>query len=692
MKAGERSHVLLSLPDIARLAAVQRPVVSMWRSRSAGTDDPFPDPVTTVRSSPRFDARQVVAWLLATGRGNNPEVAEDAAVFGRPAELREDDAEALGVGLSAVLCLRSLASEALSGRAAAELMALARRVDPHDELIVRELREVTDRLPALAAWADSASDAAYGVESAFDRLTRRRDRAGSVPTTLDAPLHRLVAEAAAALAADAGPDRPIYIDDTPGGSELLLSVLGAHGDGGLAELDTGASVVLADVTGTREARRRLIVHGIHPTVGVPDHRGRREPLVRLLQLTGGGDVGDVLTAVDEVQLQMDDGQRAVVIAPASVLCDRLPDRELDAQRDHLVRLGRVRAVVRLPERLVTAHPRQRLGLWVLGPAHSDVPLDLRWTAVADLSDATLSDEAVSDLVSDLVAAMGDLASVRAHAFRFARLRQTSTLLIGRRALVGPGVSATVVNRTPAAQRVVAVQQARQLLMAHGQADPLRGVDVAVGHGELADTAAAIGALIQRGLLRVVPGSRIDVHSLPPGTVPVITVQDLHQAGPAANHRVEVLALESAYPSARRTRPGDVVFCTSPRPRAVVDAEGGSVVAYPARVLRVVNPSESGLVPEVLVTDINLLPDSARAWRAWRVRAVPPEQVAVVSAALACLRHEETRARQRAERIESLTRMLADGVAARAFTLAAGDADQGLTDLMTSDVNEPQRRS
>jgi len=676
MTAGERSHILLSLPDIARLAAVQRPVVSMWRSRSAGTDDPFPDPVTTVSSSPRFDARQVVAWLLATGRGNNPEVAEDAAVFGRPAELREDDAEALGVGLSAMLCLRSLASEALSGQEATELMALARRVDPEDELIVSELREVTDRLPALAAWADSASDAAYSVERAFDRLTRRRDRAGSVPTTLEAPIHRLVAEAATALAADAGPDRSMYVDDTPGGSELLLSVLGARENGGLVELDTSASVVLTDGSAsTREARRRLVVHGIHPSVGVPDHRGRREPLVRLLQLTGGGDVGELLTAVDEVQLQMDDGQRAIVIAPASVLCDRLPDRELDAQRDHLVRLGRVRAVVRLPERLVTAHPRQRLGLWVLGPAHSDVPLDLRWTAVADLSDASLSDEAIGDLVSDLVAAMGDLASVRAHAFRFARLRQTSTLLVGRRALVGPGVGATVVNRTPAAQRVVAVQQARELLMAHGQPDPLHGVDVAVAHGELADSATAIGALMQRGLLRAVPGSRVDVHSLLPGTVPIITVEDLQQADPAANHRVEVLALESAYPSARRTQPGDVVFCTSPRPRAVVDAEGGSVVAYPARVLRVANPSESGLVPEVLATDINLLPSSARAWRAWRVRAAPPEQVAVVSAALARLRHEETRARQRAQRIEALTRMLADGVAARAFTLAADDAGQ-----------------
>lgn len=692
MAAQHQLGLVLSLPDIARLAAVQRAVVSMWRSRAVDSDDPFPQPVAMVRGNPRFDAHEVVDWLRATGRGNNPEAAEDAAVFGVPAALSEDDVDALGVGLSSVLCLRALVGQPLGGRSSDELLVLAQAVDPHDALVVGELRSLGSRLPVLAAWADAASDAAYSVESAFDRLTRRRDRAGSAPSRLAEPLHRLVSEAARALAADAAVGQATIVDDTPGGSELLLSVLGARHSGDLAELDTQASVVLSDTSAsTREVRRRLVVHGVQPTS--PGHdtpQSRRAVAVHILQLTSGGDADDLLTAVDEVQLQMDDGQRAIVIAPASVLCDRLSDRELDAQRDHLLRLGRVRAIVRLPERLVIAHPRHRLGLWVLGPAHGDVPVDLRWTAVADLSDASLSDAAVSDLVSDLVAAMGGLPSVRAHAFRFARLRQTSTLLAGRRALVGPGAATASVNRTPAAERVVAVQQARQLLSAGGQADPLQGVEVNVDHSDPVDAAVAIGTALQRGWIHLVAGSRLDVGSLPSGTVPVITSADLFGVDPAAGSRVNVLALESAHPSARRTRPGDVVFCTSPRPRAHVDAEGGSVVAYPARVLRVVDPGESGLVPEVLATDINLLPDSARAWRSWRVRTVPTSQVEVVGAALACLQREETQARRRVERIEALSRMVADGVAARAFTLTAGDG--GLTDLMESDVNESQRRS
>ena len=39
------SDLLISLPDVARLAEVQRPVVSMWRKRSAPSSRPFPPSV-----------------------------------------------------------------------------------------------------------------------------------------------------------------------------------------------------------------------------------------------------------------------------------------------------------------------------------------------------------------------------------------------------------------------------------------------------------------------------------------------------------------------------------------------------------------------------------------------------------------------------------------------------------------------
>ena len=63
--------LLISLADVARLARVQRPVVSMWRSRSAATDSPFPMPIERAGPQELFDAEQVVSWLELTGRGNN---------------------------------------------------------------------------------------------------------------------------------------------------------------------------------------------------------------------------------------------------------------------------------------------------------------------------------------------------------------------------------------------------------------------------------------------------------------------------------------------------------------------------------------------------------------------------------------------------------------------------------------------
>ena len=69
---------LISMPEIAQLARVRRPVVSMWRSRSAGSDSPFPTVVDKQKGQEFFDVNEVGSWLARTGRGNNPEAKSDA--------------------------------------------------------------------------------------------------------------------------------------------------------------------------------------------------------------------------------------------------------------------------------------------------------------------------------------------------------------------------------------------------------------------------------------------------------------------------------------------------------------------------------------------------------------------------------------------------------------------------------------
>ena len=71
----------LGLSDVAQLAHVQRPVVSMWRARSAGSDRPFPAAIDAARGQEWFDGTAVVDWLIATGRGNNPTARDDLAAY-----------------------------------------------------------------------------------------------------------------------------------------------------------------------------------------------------------------------------------------------------------------------------------------------------------------------------------------------------------------------------------------------------------------------------------------------------------------------------------------------------------------------------------------------------------------------------------------------------------------------------------
>src|SRR5699024_11292237 len=95
---------------------------------------------------------------------------------------------------------------------------------------------------------------------------------------------------------------------------------------------------------------------------------------------------------------------------------------------------------------------------------------------------------------------------------------------------------------------------------------------------VAPRTARIGELIEKGVLRRLPGHRIDPADLraatgAPGEVPVLGEAELTgQTAPGATV-VNRLELEARYPASRLTEPGDVVCTVTPRPAAIVDAEG-----------------------------------------------------------------------------------------------------------------------
>ena len=195
-------RLFISLSGIARLAHVQRPVVSMWRSRAAASELPFPSPVAQDRGSDVFDALQVAEWLQITNRGNNPDVVADAAAFARFDATSRGDDESFHA-LTALVALRAVTDKPIGAMTADELRDLADESDPDDASILSEIEGLGDELASMARFVDVLVDGAYTASAAFEALLGERFRDGRrvlTRTALEPAATDLVSELAVELA------------------------------------------------------------------------------------------------------------------------------------------------------------------------------------------------------------------------------------------------------------------------------------------------------------------------------------------------------------------------------------------------------------------------------------------------------------------------------------------------------------
>jgi hypothetical protein len=543
--------------------------------------------------------------------------------------------------------------------------------DPDDSLLLREVTALGEDLSAFAVHVDDLSNADFNPAGAFERLMRdrfRRHLLGQAVVALRDDARSLVAQVGRALTVEAGIRPALFVDPTCGGSDLLVAAVGLYDD----ESAPSALTSDEDAPAGRLARRRLRVHDIPREDLHVNEDGTFEfstPAVLLAQLPAPGmpsmTTAAMLTAIDNIAVQMADDQRAVVIAPAAVLSDRLLDPACGQLRDSVLRLGRVRAVVRLPKGLVTERPRQQLTMWVLGPSYDHVPADERWMVLADLANVPLTADVVDDLVTDLVASMGDQAMVRAHAFRFTRMVTTRILLASRGNLleVAPRVEpARAGTAAESALRIgslkVQLQQDHDVELLDFDAETNPDIDN-FSQTEHVTVAAALRARS----LRVIAGNRVDPADLhATNGAPVIGPAELIGDSPPGERQVDRLMFGASYDAGRYTEPGDVVFCTSPRVAAIVDRHGGSVVVSPARVLRVDGRKSHGLLPLVIASDINNVVPQAKQWRLWRLRRTPSEQQASLRDALKVIDAERLAALARVSQLDELAALVTTGVA------------------------------
>lgn len=278
------------------------------------------------------------------------------------------------------------------------------------------------------------------------------------------------------------------------------------------------------------------------------------------------------------------------------------------------------------------------------------------------------------MIGDLVVAMADRPTVRAHAFRFARPALTRDLLAGGGDLVARRTGVARPNRIGGSEIAVRIAE---LIAALSSPDP--AVLLAAVRVEARDPAdkegflppLTLGAAIAAGQVRKIAGNRLDREDLSGGTVRVIGPDELTGALSPGARGVDRLVFSAKYVAGRYTEPGDVVFCTSPRPAALVDAEGGSVVVAPAQILRITPASAPGLLPDVLAADINAVPTEARAWRGWTVRQVSTTERVALAEVLTTVQGQRTHALDRVALLDELTQLVMRGVTSGSLTLTAG---------------------
>ncbi|WP_243063329.1 hypothetical protein [Humibacter sp. RRB41] len=595
----------------------------------------------------------VAQWLVRTEHGNNGDVVADAAASAAPSEFDFSNTSHIAA-VDALLALRAASGKPVGELTARELREAAVAADPEDSCLVAEIGPVQD---AWGEWADLLADAAYSPAGASELLERRHKAttpsAGSAGP-LSAEAEALVVALVHALAVD----RPASLVVNDGLAPSLASEL-------VGQLNDDVEVVASSQPEGRRIRRRLLCAGLISPIEHIVSGGPRLSVERL-PLSGATSASEILQAVDELALGMKDQDRAIVVAPATVLAGPLAT-DANLARTDVLRTGRVRAIVKLPAGLVVSSPREHLALWVLGRETGHVAVADRVTAVAGLTDNALTEASRSDLINDVLAALGSVQGMRSHAFRFARLVRTSSLIASRGPLV-PDTGAPRAQRLPARDLPALLDQAHLSL----------GEDAPAAEPVPASTPALTrtGAeeLITGRHLRVISGTRLSADEVTESGLVVVGVDDLDDPSRIGQRRLEPLAFAGKHPSTHLTVAGDVVFRTSPTAKAWVDPDGSKVVAYPARVLRISAADPGGLVPEIIAADINRSAGGPASWRRWQLRRVPPILTAPLRTALVDLAARRESLLRRTRALDSYTELLTDAVVAGVVAFPHTDTD------------------
>ena len=630
----------ITMQGIADLAWVKRPVVSMWRTRFAQSEFPFPSPAGEAPLV--FDAAEVALWLQETGHGNNAHPVEEFALHSSAMKLLAQNLD----DASALLLLQELLGE------------LLQEVDPVDAVDALEGHQVDSVLDPSAAMkalgddklcaaVDELAEAAFSGSQVLDRLVDKFTEPGG-PWSNEA-LTSAGAKLLGRVIAELQRIEPRTI--VPAGPGGLVAVSGLPGHAGETDRWT-FEYRSAESPAARAAWRRLAAHGL--CVERYDMSARAKPspsgVLYVLQWQDVSAGTQFFDRVEDMLINTGDRDILVVVGPANLMTDRQGDgrrRKLLIPSESYV--APLRYVARIPKGLSKFGGRRRLALWVFGRATSN------WTVAGSHSDSRIDVAALTAIAADVAAAISDSRDIHAHAFHSSTVLESSYLL-RQPELVAPIATAISDNGDE--------QLARVWELDRGFLDD---VDISAtparpAHISLAQATRELG----RDLAGVrLPGEYLG--SPQSGWAIVMGSDEVRDPKLVGRRGIDRLMLEEQAPRAQLTEPGDVIYVAAGGPAAVVDHHGGHVVAAPARIFRCrdAEADDRQLVPAVVAADIAAQRGSDRS--TWRLRTVPAGVVPALDVITQRIADRRRRLLDEMKNLDTFEAVLVDGLSAGSLT-------------------------
>lgn len=691
--------LLMSMPEIAELAGVRRPVVTNWRRRSLG----FPPPVAGDKAHPLFDARQVTDWLVTTGRKNRNDIEPELSLYTLAGLVRSYPGTDLVAATTALICLRHLIdpNEALADGTddvIAMLREQAAAVDPDDDFLLSEIRDIPRSAGWVARLVDEVVESAWDCHQACERIVASRHRFGATSLFENAvtpELARLIAEVCGARERARRTSSLTLVDPAAGAGDLMVAVTDLLGP----DHEPRCIAADADHALARLLRRRLIVRGIraadmdiHAGPGLPDTSGDPDVLVTQIPYRPAEDLDPfgILDFVDDAALRLTSDRFAVVLGPASVLVGNLPSGPA-ARRADLLKADMVEAVIRLPGGCVPYRPGYETALWILTQARGS-----RWSGrvlLADVSDRPLTADMVLDLAEDVVTWRRDGYVPAAHQRMYGVQVDVSSLVGSLGPLVaGRRPASPRERKTGADSRITLVTHYGADLDQIGATATANRLHVRTEILAAADQHPAVesvGALTRQRRLIMRKGTRIkpgDVDSS--GHHVVLGPEEVLRVRRPGERRVDREVFASRYQNAKLTQPGDVLVTIAPRPGVIIDWDGYAIAEFPVRILRIPPAETEQFTPRVLCA--LLFGDGSGTRPAGAVRAadsvdeqrlllLPPGQVRAFDDLLASIDERRALAQREIDMLDELRRVATGGLIDGTLTLAS-DAVQPRGDV------------